>query len=317
MRKVIDNVRLMVKVCDLYYNQNIPQQQIAARLSLSRPTVSRLLSSARDQGIVRITISNLDEIRYWELERQLEKLYNLREVLIVDSCDSDEEQKEVLGKAAGRFIEGMIKDGSKVGISMGSTLSEVVKHVEHGEARDVTFVPLVGGMGRLRTELHANSLAEELARIYEGHFVPLHAPARVSSSRIRDELIREESLSAAINLADRLSIALVGIGYPNENSAITATGYFKDNEIDSLKERNVAGDICMQFYDIQGNTTPFTEDNNVIGIDIHKLKNVPVSIGIAGGAAKIPSLIGAINGNYINILITDVKSASALIARAS
>ena len=37
MRKVIDDPRLMVRVCDLYYNQGISQQQIAKDLNLSRP----------------------------------------------------------------------------------------------------------------------------------------------------------------------------------------------------------------------------------------------------------------------------------------
>ena len=75
MRKVVDDVRLMVKVCDLYYNGNVSQQQIAAMLNLSRPTVSRLLVSAREKGIVQITVSNLDTIRYWEMERKLEDRY--------------------------------------------------------------------------------------------------------------------------------------------------------------------------------------------------------------------------------------------------
>ena len=85
MKKVVDDVRLMTKVCDLYYNQNVSQQQIASMLSLSRPTVSRLLSSARERGIVQISVSNLDLIRYWEMERKLEEMYGLKEVLIVDS----------------------------------------------------------------------------------------------------------------------------------------------------------------------------------------------------------------------------------------
>ena len=57
MRKVIDDPRLMVRVCDLYYNQGISQQQIAKDLNLSRPTVSRVLALAREQGIVKISIS--------------------------------------------------------------------------------------------------------------------------------------------------------------------------------------------------------------------------------------------------------------------
>ena len=313
MRKVVDDVHLMVKVCDLYYNQNISQQQIAKTLNLSRPTVSRLLASAREQGIVQINISNLDEIKYWELERQLEKEYHLKNVLIVDSPSTDEELKNVLGNAAGRYLEYTIKEGNTVGVSMGSTLYQVVSRMSEPMAKDVTFVPLIGGMGELRMELHSNSLAEAMSRTYEGKFIPLHAPARVSSAAIRDELIKEESLIRAIRLAEHLDVAVVGIGYPNEGSAIKATGYFKENEMELLKERNVAGEICMQFYDISGDTSPFENDNNVVGLDIHKLRKVPCSIGIAGGMEKISAIRGALAGKYINTLITDYRCAEALI----
>ena len=313
MRKVVDDVHLMVKVCDLYYNQNISQQQIAKTLNLSRPTVSRLLASAREQGIVQINISNLDEIKYWELERQLEKEYYLKNVLIVDSPSTDEELKNVLGNAAGRYLEYTIKEGNTVGVSMGSTLYQVVSRMSEPMAKDVTFVPLIGGMGELRMELHSNSLAEAMSRTYEGKFIPLHAPARVSSAAIRDELIKEESLNRAIRLAEHLDVAVVGIGYPNEGSAIKATGYFKENEMELLKERNVAGEICMQFYDISGDTSPFENDNNVVGLDIHKLRKVPCSIGIAGGMEKISAIRGALAGKYINTLITDYCCAEALI----
>ena len=63
MRKVIDDPRLMVRVCDLYYNQGISQQQIAKDLNLSRPTVSRGWKTGRPHlrgcGIVSLTISGI------------------------------------------------------------------------------------------------------------------------------------------------------------------------------------------------------------------------------------------------------------------
>ena len=111
MKKVVDDVRLMTKVCDLYYNQNVSQQQIASMLSLSRPTVSRLLSSARERGIVQISVSNLDLIRYWEMERKLEEMYGLKEVLIVDSVEDADEQKKLIGRAAGQYVENTIRTG--------------------------------------------------------------------------------------------------------------------------------------------------------------------------------------------------------------
>ena len=88
---------------------------------------------------------------------------------------------------------------------------------------------------------------------------------------------------------------------------------FQVDEIEKLISKNVAGDICMQFYDEDGNTSPFKEDNNVVGIDIHQLKKVPHSIGIAGGTDKLSAIRGAIKGRYINTLITDISCAQALL----
>lgn len=314
MKKVVNDMRLMVKVCDLYYNQNLSQQEIASQMDLSRPTVSRLIVSARERGIVRISVSNLETIKHWELERRLEQMYHLKEVLLVDNQPTESELKTVLGRAAGRYLESTIKDGSMVGVSMGSTLLEVVNHVRHPEGKNITVVPLVGGMGQLRMELHSNNLAEHLATTYHGTFFPLHAPARVSSPLVKAELMKEKSLAKTLRLTRKLDIALLGIGCPYKSSSVIATGYYKINEIETLEKNHVAGDICMQFFDEDGDTSRFQKDNNVIGLDIHRLREIPYAIGVAGGEDKFSAIKGAIKGGYINILITDIKCAEALAA---
>jgi len=48
---------LLSKVSTLYYLRDQTQQEIAERLRLSRPAVSRLLRDAQTHGIVQITIS--------------------------------------------------------------------------------------------------------------------------------------------------------------------------------------------------------------------------------------------------------------------
>ncbi len=313
MKKIIDDSRLMIKVCDLYYNENKNQQQIANILNISYPTVSRLLSGAVQQNIVNITINNLDMVKYWDLEQQVKKTFNLRDVIIVDSSADPLDGKRKLGAAASKYLENILTPDDKVGISMGSTLYHMAYSPITKTTRNITFVPLVGGMGRLRTELHSNHLAEALAKKYNGSYMPLYAPARVSNKIARRELKHEISVLEVLNLQKDLSIAMVGIGYPNDNSSIKATGYYKDNEIQSLLNRNVAGEICMQFYDISGNASLYKNDNNVIGINLNMLKKIPHSIAVAGGIDKLPAIIGAINGNYINILITDYDCAKALL----
>ena len=312
MKKIVNDVRLMIKVCDMYYNQNLNQQKIASALAISRPTVSRLLSSAREEGIVKISISNLEEIRYWELERQLEDRYGLREVLIADSPENESEEFDLLGSLAAHYVVSKIKAGNIVGVSMGRTLRRMIDHIDHPDVADVTVVSMIGGLGDLRTELHSNSIAESLARVYDGTFIPLHAPARVSTRKMRDDLMKEGSLSRAVQYIKHIDVALLGIGYPNEYSSIAATGYFEEEDVERLKAKGVAGDICMQFYDINGSTAPFRTENNVVGADIRTLHRIPLRVGIAGGEEKFPSICGAVRGKYINVLITDITCARML-----
>ena len=313
MKKMVDNLRLMVKVCDMYYNEGLGQQQISEQLNISRPTVSRLLSSAPEQGIVNISVSHLDTIRHWELSHQLKEMYGLSDVLIVDSPTDPEQLKESLGRVAGKYLSHQIRDGYRVGISMGSTLLHVVSHLPSPASKNITVIPLLGGMGRLRTELHANHLAQLLANSYGGSYLSLYAPARVYGCAVRNALMKEESIASVLRLQERLDVAVVGIGYPNENSAIKATGYYKENEIDALIQRQVAGEINMQFYDIEGNTSPYRASNTIIGLDLMKLKRSPCTIGVAGGLDKLSAIRGAICGRYINVLITDHACAQALI----
>lgn len=313
MKKVIDDERLMVKICDMYYNQDLNQKAISTQLGLSRPTVSRIISNGKERGIVKIIIDNLEGTDYVELEREIENQYGLREVIVVDSKKDIEDQKAELGRAAAQYLERVIKDGNTVGVSMGTTLGHIAHHVGNPTVKNITFVPLIGGMGHLRMEMHSNYLVEDLAKVFDGTFMLMHAPARVSGRQIKEELLKEAGIHKIIRMGDHLDIALVGIGVPNSTSAIMATGYYDRDEMVKMRKKHVAGDICMQFYDILGSTAPFKIDNNVVGIEIKKLRRVPHSIGVACGIEKVDAIKGAINGKYINTLITDVDCARALL----
>ena len=309
MKKIINDKRLMIKACDLYYNENKTQQQIADILNISYPTVSHLLAGAKSSDILNITICDLDMVKYWEMEQQIKERFGLKDVIIVESCDMNRK----LGVAASKYLDSIISTGDMVGISMGSTLYNVSHSIVKKNVDNVTFVPLVGGMGRLRTELHSNNLAEILSKKYNGSYIPLYAPARVSSKAVRKQIESEQSVAEVLSMEKNIDIALEGIGYPNEKSSIMATGYYKENEIQSLLKRGVAGEICMQFYDVLGSTSAYKSDNTVIGLNISNLRKIPFSIGVAGGIDKVPAIMGAIAGRYINVLITDYFSAEKII----
>ena len=54
MKKIVDDLRLIYKCCDLYYTDQMTQQSICDSLGLSRATGSRMLKLGREQVTVRI-----------------------------------------------------------------------------------------------------------------------------------------------------------------------------------------------------------------------------------------------------------------------
>ncbi|MGL4608055.1 MAG: sugar-binding transcriptional regulator [Eubacteriaceae bacterium] len=317
MKKVVDDERLMVKICEMYYNQELNQKLIAKELGLSRPTVSRILQNSKERGIVKIIIDPIFGNNYVDLEKKLETQYGLKEVFIVEEKMDARDQKDELSKAAAGYLERLIKDDSLVGVSMGSSIGQIPRFVSKDIERKATFIPLIGGMGHLGMELHSNTIVESMAKAFGGNFYLLHAPARVSGVQIKTELMKEEDIRQVIKKADSLDIAVVGIGVPDRGSAIMATGYYNEKDMEKMRSKKVAGDVCMQFFDITGNTEPFEADNNVIGIDIKKLRKAPHSIGVASGKEKAGAIKGAIKGGYINVLVTDVACGKKLLELAA
>ena len=85
----------------------------------------------------------------------------------------------------------------------------------------------------------------------------------------------------------------------------------------ALVENGAIGDMCLQFYDKDGNTEPFGFYNDrVAAMRLEEIRRIPSKIGIAGGERKVGAVIGAIRGGYINTLITDTECARRLIELA-
>ena len=69
-----DDIRLIVKIAQLYYEQDMTQAQIARELGIYRTTISRLLKRGREQGIVTIAINYDYNENLW-LEQQLKQKF--------------------------------------------------------------------------------------------------------------------------------------------------------------------------------------------------------------------------------------------------
>jgi DNA-binding transcriptional regulator LsrR (DeoR family) len=52
------------------------------------------------------------------------------------------------------------------------------------------------------------------------------------------------------------------------------------------------------------------------GVDAATLRNIPLVIGVAGGAPKAPAILGALRAGLISALVTDDAAAEAVMLEA-
>lgn len=72
-----EKLKKVVEAAKLYYLLDYNQNDIAKKLGVSRPTVSRLLQQAKEEGIVEIKINDpAEDIQ--QLAKQLEQKFNLK-----------------------------------------------------------------------------------------------------------------------------------------------------------------------------------------------------------------------------------------------
>ncbi|WP_422445183.1 sugar-binding transcriptional regulator [Thermoanaerobacterium sp. DL9XJH110] len=307
------DTRLLIRIAHMYYEENKTQQEIANKLGVSRPSVSRLLQKAREEGIVEIKISY--EGSFTKLEDTLEKTFGLKEAVITP-FEEGEGLKRLLAEAAAAFLVRALKDKDVVGVSWGTTLAYIPEFLKSAPKLNVTFVPLVGGVGQTRLDVHSNQIVINLARAFNGSWQLLHAPAIVDSIQVRDTILSDKNIKQVLEVAQNASVAIIGIGSPlNPSSTMRETGYFSETVLEELKKGGAVCDMCSRFLDKNGDLCPVQLNQRVIGVSIESIKKIPLVIGVAGGPDKHEAILAALKGNLLDVLITDEKTGNFLLGK--
>lgn len=313
MKKIIDDKRLIFKCCTLYYKYGVNQEEIADILKISRPSVTRIIKTGHEFGIVKIEIINPFENDFYEMEIELERKYKLKEAIIVNSDNIEEIASETF-----KFLSRTLEDGEYVGISMGMTLRNIVNniHINDIEQKKCTFIPIVGGICESsRYDIHSNYISMEFSRIFRAKCLQFFAPLLFSDTNIKNKFLQEDSIKNVLEAFNKISTLIVGIGMPiKKTSTLLNSGYINEKLFDDFVKNGMVGDVAVQFFNKDGDTKPFDTFNKLVaGMNIEQVKNVPRRICIANGENKAESIIGAIKGDIINILITDVDCANKLL----
>lgn len=311
----IDELRLLTKVARMYYERGLRQAAIADQLNLSQATISRLLKRAEEERLVRTTVS-VPLGAFPELEEKLQAIYNLKDVIVVDTVADDDQILRDIGAAAAFYVETTVKRGEIVGISSWSATLLAMVDAMHPLPKSVeaNVVQILGGIGDPAAEAHAAHLSRRLAALMHGQATFLPAPGVAGAADTQRIYVNDPFVREAMALFDRVSLALVGIGSVEPSRLLASSGnVFSPKELDKLQQQGAVGDVCLRFFDSAGAPVITPLNERVIGINLEQLRRVRRTVGIAGGERKLAAIQGAIEGGWINVLITDRFTAQHLI----
>lgn len=307
---------LLGKVSTLYYLRDETQQSIAERLSLSRPTVSRLLREARALGLVRISVATPGG-EHLELETRLEDRYGLESAHVVESEPGrgDEALRRDLGSAAARHLSRVVRPGDRIGMAWGSTLGAMVAAMAPLSVEGARVVQIIGGLGSPTSADHASELVRRLARLLDARAVPLPAPGVVATPAVRDALHQDPHVRATLHELQSLSLIFVGVGSLASNAVLSDGHSATPAEREEVRARGAVADIALRFFDAGGAPVITGLDDRILGITTDQLRGSARVVAVAGGLEKVPAIVAALRTGIVNVLITDRATADALIAQ--
>lgn len=315
---MLKNEDVIYTVARLYYQDNLNQAEISNRLSLSKAKVSRLLSKAREDGIVRIQIKTPYDANMQQLSSRIQERFGIPDVMVVDSPYEDPSMNlnYTLGKAA-PYFQSFLRDGDKIGISWGYTLLKMVEEFQSTSFVSSSIHQITGNLDNA----DANNFAHEIVRRFANKLdisilKTLPCPVMVENPIIVDLLLHDTKISKVMEQVNDIDIAFPNIGILSNENCLCRAGYMSMTQIHEVQKEGAVGCICCRFIDENGKIVDSSYNSRTISIDLESLKNARHSFMCIANEDKIPALMGCLNAGYVNVLALDLLTAEKLLSIA-
>ncbi|MEO1069211.1 MAG: sugar-binding transcriptional regulator [Cyanobacteria bacterium J06638_6] len=298
----------------LYYIAGNTQEEIAAKLNVSRQAAQRLVALAVSENLIKFRL-DYPLSHCITLAEALRDRFALSICEVVPSPVGEASPYSGLGVCAATHLEAylMAKSPSILAFSSGRTLRAMVEQISLMNQPQHKIVSVVGNMshyglaGRYEVVMH---LAERVgAQTY-----PLPVPTVATSVQERDLLQTQKAFITVQALAEQAKATFVGISHIAWNSPLHEDGFISDDELTELIERGAIGEIAGWAYDSQGKLLTTGTNARVASVPLEQPARRSI-IGVAGGRGKAEAILAALRGQLLTGLITDEAAAEAILGQ--
>lgn len=308
--------QMHIRAAWLYYMEGRTQADIADVLGTTRLKINRILSEARTNGLVNITI-NSPLVSTVALERELIRDFNLADAVIIPTPMDKGQTQNLLGKSSAQFVSHYLaqNDVKRFGIGWGGTLSEMVNQLPVGNYSDLTVLSVMGGLTH-GTGFNTFNIVSDIAKRLGARCEYLAAPIYASSEQSRNIILQQDVFRHAFEEIEKADLVVVSLGDATEKSLLISRGLPADASMAELRQAGAVLDVCGHFLDATGQEIDHQLNRRAITVSLEALRKVPTRVFAAGGDHKIAALAAVLKSNLVSVLISDEDTARAAAAMA-
>ena len=299
----------MIRIAKMHYELNYTQLEIARKEGISKATVSRILKSAMDMGIIEVRIKD-SVLNDTELEKELVAAYPIKRAVIVpDLVGNDQILLQDVCAAVVNDLPRYIKNDSILGVFYGHTLTVLARQLPRLKRSGVSVIQLAGGFSRAMYESNALSILSSFSECVSGTAYQIPAPAMVEKPFIVEALKQDSQIARVLDMAEICDTAIFSVGNLVRPSILYEMGLITHEEYQNMIQRGVIGDCCSHFLNRDGNIFDQDMDARVVGASLSTIKKIPNKLLVVSGKEKKEVIRAALIGGLADSLYIDAPTA--------
>lgn len=296
---------------------------MARQLGVSRSNISRMLTSAKQQKVVRFEI-DYPAVRNHSLESAVQERFastRLASALVLE-VDADAVGVGALlavCRGASEWLSGVLRNGQTIGLSWGRTIQTLVESSHFDGRWDVNVVQL-SGEASMDPARSGHDMVRDLAKRIRGRYSYFNAPGVAPTREVAASLARSPLVAAALRQARAVDLAVIGVGTFDQESSrlfLREVAEASAEELAEAEAKGVIGQICGRFFDVSGSQVDIALTERVLSIDLPDLRRIPSVAIVASGSAKAAALVSTIMGGLADVVIVDSLLARDLLAHSA
>jgi DNA-binding transcriptional regulator LsrR (DeoR family) len=296
----------------LSYVAGNTQDEIAAKLGVSRQKAQRLISQAQSAGLIRVRIDHPIS-NCLSLAQDLTDRFGLRFCNVVPSDPASGSSVLGVADATADAIEQWLNREKPVVLALGTgrTLKAAVQQLPQIDCPQHRIVSLTGNIAPSGATAFYNVLFSLGERVTATTF-PLPMPVVANSASECAALREQPMIRRALDLVIEADVAFVGLGQMTEDAPLFVDGFITSEDLEQNRRHGAVGEIVGWVFDADGRVLTEGSNARVAAAPLNFAKEALV-IGTAMGASKVPGLRAAIKGGLLNGLITDEVTGRMLL----